>query len=85
MSAIAMVISGTLKSAASQKRRVMSRSSVFSSSPVASIGSSAMPHFGQLPGWSRTISGCIGQVHSVAFGAGTTGSSAMPHVEQLPG
>jgi hypothetical protein len=26
------------------------------------IGISAMPHFGQLPGASCTISGCIGQV-----------------------
>ena len=34
-------------------------------------GSSAMPQIGQLPGSSRTISGCIGQVHSVL----TTGNS----------
>ena len=27
-----------------------------------------MPHFGQEPGWSRTISGCIGQVYCVPFG-----------------
>ena len=32
------------------------------------IGSSAMPHFGQSPGWSCTISGCIGQVYCVPFG-----------------
>jgi len=30
---------------------------------VGVIGSSAMPQMGQLPGASRTISGCIGQVH----------------------
>ena len=37
-----------------------------------------MPQIGQLPGASRTISGCIGQVHSVlvAGAAGTGGSSA---------
>ena len=81
-----MMTSGTVKSAASQNRRVMSRSSsLSSSSPVAAIGSSAMPHLGQLPGSSRTISGCIGQVHFVAAGAGATGSSAIPHLGQLPG
>ncbi len=34
-------------------------------------GSRAMPQIGQLPGRSRTISGCIGQVHSAT---GTVGA-----------
>ena len=80
---------GTVKAAASQSRRVMSRSSGFSSSvsPRAVRGSSAIPQIGHEPGSSRTISGCIGQVHSVrAAGAGgVTGSSPIPHVGQLPG
>ena len=46
-----------------QKRRWKSASSGFSSSSSeGSTGSSVMPHFGQLPGWSCRISGCIGQV-----------------------
>ena len=45
-----------------------------------------MPQIGQEPGASRTISGCMGHVHSVRVGATTsTGSSAMPHFGQLPG
>ena len=36
------------------------------------IGSSAMPHLGQAPGPSCTISGCIGQVY---FAPGTTGAA----------
>ena len=55
-------------------RRVMSTSSGFGpSSAVGVIGSSAMPQIGQDPGPSRTISGCIGQVHltpGAAVGAG---------------
>ena len=64
-----------------QKRRVMSRSSGFSSvAAVTVFGSSAMPQMGHAPGPSRTISGCIGQVHCVFVGAtGSSGSSAMPH------
>jgi hypothetical protein len=43
-----------------------------------------MPQIGQAPGASRTISGCIGQVHStrVAATTGSSGSSAMPHFGQ---
>jgi hypothetical protein len=45
-----------------------------------------MPQIGQLPGPSRTISGCIGHVYSIfVAGAAETGSSAMPHFGQLPG
>jgi hypothetical protein len=41
----------------------MARSSGFAgSSADGIIGSSAMPQIGQLPGASRTTSGCIGQV-----------------------
>ena len=43
--------------------------------PAAGIsGSSAMPQIGQEPGASRTICGCIGQVHSPSSAAvgGTT-------------
>src|SRR3982751_835225 len=60
--AIASTKSGTLSAALTQKRRVMSRSSV-SSPSAAPIGTSAMPHFGQEPGPTCTISGCIGQVY----------------------
>ena len=46
-----------------QKRRRKSISSGFSpSSRLGISGSSAMPHFGQAPGWSWRTSGCIGQV-----------------------
>ncbi len=64
-----------------KRRRVMSRSSGLSSSPEVTVrGSSAMPQMGQKPGCGRTISGCMGQVHSVRVAAtGVSGSSAMPH------
>jgi hypothetical protein len=57
--------SGTANAVLIQKRRVMSRSSGLSSSRVTVRGSSSMAQIGQLPGASRTISGCIGHVHSV--------------------
>jgi hypothetical protein len=40
-----------------------------------------MPHFGQLPGSLRTISGCMGQVNSTLVDAalGASSSSAIPH------
>jgi hypothetical protein len=45
----------------------MSTSSGFGlSSSVATRGSRAMPQIGHAPGASRTISGCIGQVYSIA-------------------
>src|SRR5262249_43243167 len=46
-----------------------------------------IPHIGQFPGPGRTISGCIGQVHSVLVtgAAGDSGSSAIPHFGQGPG
>src|SRR6185295_19219080 len=54
-----------------QKRRRKSTSSGFSfSSRLGIIGSSAIPQIGQLPGPSRTIPGCIGQVYLVPPGPG---------------
>jgi hypothetical protein len=46
-----------------------------------------MPQIGQVPGLSRTICECIGQVHFVPpFGGGAiTASSAIPHFGQFPG
>jgi hypothetical protein len=89
MSAIAMRKTGAPNTSASQKRRVMSTSSGFgASSSVTTRGSSAIPQIGQAPGWSRTISGCIGQVYSTFVSAVTSersGSSAMPHFGQAPG
>src|SRR5689334_339703 len=43
-----------------------------------------MPQIGQLPGPSRTISGCIGHVYSTRTANGSTASSAIPHFGQLP-
>ncbi len=70
-----------------QKRLLMSINSSFFSSTSTVRGSSAMPHFGQLPGLSCTISGCIGQVYSVRLASCGTpmGSSAMPQIGQDPG
>jgi len=66
----------------------MSISSGFAPSSAARLrGSSAIPQIGQSPGFSRTISGCIGHQYSVLTG-GTwlaSGSSAIPHSGQLPG
>jgi hypothetical protein len=77
---------GTVIAADHQNRRVMSSSSGLLSSMVTTRGSSAMPQIGQDPGASRTISGCVGQVHSVFVrGATSTGSSAMPHFGHAPG
>ena len=77
---------GRVASAETKNRLVMSSSSGLRSSTLTTLGSSAMPQIGQEPGSSRTISGCMGQVHSVRVGAAaSTGSSAMPHFGQLPG
>ncbi|OGF21968.1 MAG: hypothetical protein A2V63_09215 [Candidatus Eisenbacteria bacterium RBG_19FT_COMBO_70_11] len=79
---------GTASATATQKRRRMSASSGFSCSSRATVrGSSAMPQIGQLPGATRTISGCIGHTHSTRSvgAAGSMGSSAMPHLGQAPG
>ena len=64
----------------------MSSSSGLVSSRVTTRGSSAIPQIGHDPEASRTISGCIGHVHSVfVSGAAVIGSSAMPHFGHAPG
>ena len=77
---------GTPSSMLVQKRHVMSRRSGFSSCAVVIVlGSSAIPQIGHAPGPSRTISGCIGQVHWVLVAAaGSSGSNAIPHLGQVP-
>ena len=68
---IASTSSGAVTTALTQNRRVMSTSSgLCSPSAAATRGSSAMPQIGHAPGASRTISGCIGQVHWPPAGAG---------------
>ena len=77
---------GSVRTSDHRKRRVMSSSSGFCSSSVTVRGSRAIPQIGHEPGSPRTISGCIGQVHSVLVtGAADTGSRAMPHLGQAPG
>ena len=77
ISAIAVATSGRLSTTLTQKRRVMSfRWTSSTASSVTVRGSSAMPQIGQLPGASRTISGCIGQVHSTFDAAVTAGGGS---------
>src|SRR4051812_41275110 len=72
---IASTSSGADSTELAQKRRLMLASSGFGpSSSVGSIGSSAIPQIGQLPGPGRRICGCIGQVHT----APPTGSGKAP-------
>src|SRR5215470_14857296 len=86
MSAMAMIKSGAVRTTLIQKRRVMSRSSGFSSTLAVTVrGSSAIPQIGQWPGVERTISGCIGQVYSVVETTGDSGSKAIPHFGHAPG
>ena len=86
MRTMAKAMSGMPMMTLVQKRRVMSRSSGFSSvATVTVLGSSAMPQMGHEPGASRTISGCMGQVHCVLVAMGSSGSSAMPHFGHAPG
>ena len=71
---MAIRINGAVSTALTQKRLVMSTSSEFSSPSSGAVivrGSSAIPQMGQLPGASRTISGCIGHVYSGSPGAPT--------------
>src|ERR1035437_9685681 len=65
----------------------MPRNSGFSCCALVTVfGSTARPQIGHAPGPSRTISGCIGQVHWLLVAAtGMSGSSAMPHLGQAPG
>jgi hypothetical protein len=84
---MASTSTGRVSTAPIQNRRVISRSSGLGPASAVTVrGSSAMPQIGQLPGWSRTISGCIGQVYSIFVrGPAITGSSAMPQSGQAPG
>src|SRR5579862_3305493 len=85
--AIATSNSGRVRATATQKRRVMSRNSGFSSAAAVTVrGSRAMPQMGHEPGVGRMISGCMGQVYSVRVEAtGTSASRAMPQEGQAPG
>ncbi len=84
MSAIASRKTGRLRTSPTQKRRLMSVNSGFGPSSTVR-GSRAMPHFGQLPGWSLITSGCMGQTYSTRSAGGPAGSRAMPHFGQTPG
>ena len=71
MPPIASASSGAVAARLTQNRRDKSTSSGLPWSSAGTIsGSSAMPQIGQAPGASRTISGCIGQVHWPPCGAG---------------
>ena len=62
---MAPMTSGPLSATLTSRRRDMSMSSGFGPSSTVTVrGSKAMPQMGQDPGWSCTISGCIGQVYS---------------------
>ncbi len=84
---MAITSSGAVRATPTQKRRVMSRSSGFSSCVAVTVrGSRAMPQMGHDPGPGRTIWGCMGHVYSVRVAArGTSGSRAMPQEGQAPG
>ncbi len=85
---MAITTSGTVNAAHTHRRRRIATISVFSSSSAVTVlGSRAMPHLGQLPGSSRTISGCIGHVYSTRFAGpgGLCGSRAIPQSGQSPG
>ena len=61
---VASAKTGNVRAADIQSRRVISRSSSLGSSSAvpAMSGSSAMPHFGHVPGPLCRTSGCMGQV-----------------------
>jgi len=85
-SPIASRTSGSVSAAENQKRRFMSRSSwLSSSSGESAFGSSAIPQMGQVPGASRTISGCIGQVYAPTLGVAAGGASGCPAGRYLDG
>src|ERR1019366_10547477 len=88
MSDISINIRGVASATLIQKRRVISASSGYASSPALTTrGSNVIPQIGQLPGSERTICGCIGQTYSVfeTGWIGATDSSAMPHFGHDPG
>src|ERR1035437_7788369 len=67
ISPIATANTGTVRIVEITNRRFISAySGSACSSRVTSFGSSAMPQIGHEPGPIRTISGCIGQVYSMA-------------------
>ena len=78
---------GSVSTAPIHRRRVMLANSGLAALAVTVRGSSAMPQIGQVPGPSRTICGCMGQVYSMCSVAeeGSIGSSAIPHLGQAPG
>src|SRR6516165_5204296 len=79
---------GVASARLTQKRRVMSTTSGFTSSSRLTIrGSKAIPQRGQEPGADLTISGCMGHTYSVLIAGDIvlTGSNAMPHLGQAPG
>jgi len=84
---MAAITTGMVKTTLIQNRRVMPASSGFcSSSAETTLGSSAMPQIGQLPGSLRTISVCMGHTYSVRLADdGVAGSKAIPHFGQEPG
>jgi hypothetical protein len=88
MWAMAIVNRGTPNQSDTFNRRLMSWSSGFPGAAADTLrGSSAIPQIGQLPGSSRTTSGCIGQTYSVLVVGSSivSGSNAMPQTGQMPG
>jgi hypothetical protein len=66
ISPMVQITSGSVRMALTQKRRVMSSSSLVSSSPSTTpAGSSAMPHSGHAEARTSRTSGCMGQVYTV--------------------
>src|SRR5690606_5899940 len=60
-------------------------SGLSSSSRLGINGSSAMPHFGQVPGWSCRISGCMGHVYVVPGSCGVACSSDLEGLRYFSG
>jgi hypothetical protein len=73
---IARITTGRERITESQNLRARLFNSELSS--VGIRGSSAIPHFGQSPGASLRISGCIGQVKSESSGADVSDAIANP-------
>jgi hypothetical protein len=82
-----MASKGSVSATPTCRRRVMLTSSGLAEFTATVRGSSAMPQMGHVPGPSRTICGCMGQVYSVRSVAvgGSVASSAIPHLGQAPG
>ena len=73
---IAMTNTSKVSGSVRQKRRRKSSSSgLCCSSAVGMTGSSAMPHFGQVPGPTCSTSGCMGQLYRAPSSAGSTGAA----------